>query len=107
ASPTPRISPVASTRGKKPAARCRPADDGGVLPLPRIGISNFSPWHDHGLALILRAIGADPEHIRHDLLRKCLGGGALRDEAALRQHQNAIGKSRGGTELRRDPDPQR
>ena len=35
---------------------------------------NFRPWYDHGLALIFRAIGADPEHIRHHLLRQRLGG---------------------------------
>ena len=69
--------------------------------------SNFSPWHDHSLALVLRAIGADPEHIRHDLLRQRVGGGTLCDEATLRKHQNGIGKSRGKAEIVRDHDHQR
>ena len=50
--------------------------------------SDFRPRHDHGLALKFRAIGADPEHIRHHLLGQRLGRRALRHQAAFRQHQH-------------------
>ena len=41
------------------------------------GASDFGPRHDDSLALIFRAIGADPKHVRDHLLRQRLRRRAL------------------------------
>ena len=89
-----RPAPAASDRCRCSSRRCAaPAADAALagnastmLATSRAAAvaSDFRPGHDHRLALVFRAIGADPEHVCHHLFRQRLCRRALRHQPPFR-----------------------